>query len=80
MHSFKTDYIDVVGSEMSMLRVHSMSDLLSLPETKWKIKQPADDDTSREDALETGSLISSWFCGTCLFCELTVVLLQVVST
>ena len=43
-----------IGSSMDMVRLHSMDDFLSLPETAWKIKQPADD-AEREDALETGT-------------------------
>ena len=37
-----------------MVKLSSMDDYASLPETKWKIKQPADDDV-RPDALETGT-------------------------
>lgn len=45
-----------VGSNMDMVRLASMDDYNSLPETKWKIKQPADDDYTRENALDTGGL------------------------
>ena len=39
---------------MDMVKLHSMDDFLSLPETAWKIKQPAEGD-KREDAMETGT-------------------------
>ncbi|XP_050299664.1 5-formyltetrahydrofolate cyclo-ligase-like [Anthonomus grandis grandis] len=42
-------------SEMQMVKLHSMDDWLNLPYSKWKIKQPALNDT-REDAMETGGL------------------------
>ena len=44
-----------VGSKMDMLRLYSMKDFEGLPETAWKIKQPADDD-DRENALDTRGL------------------------
>ncbi|KAJ8304557.1 hypothetical protein KUTeg_018140 [Tegillarca granosa] len=43
------------GPNMKMVKLHSWQDYESLPLTKWKIKQPSDDD-SREDALDTGGL------------------------
>ena len=41
---------------MDMLRLADYQDFLSLPETAWKIKQPADDDNSRAEAMEDGGL------------------------
>jgi hypothetical protein len=38
---------------MKMVKLNSWQDYCDLPETKWKIKQPADDDI-RPDALDTG--------------------------
>ena len=38
---------------MKMVKLESWEDFVQLPETKWKIKQPADDDV-RPDALDTG--------------------------
>ena len=46
------------GSQMDMIKLHSWDDYINLPETSWKIKQPADDDNSRENALETGSTVT----------------------
>jgi len=43
-----------IGSEMDMVKLHSWEDFVSLPETSWKIKQPAADDSSRESASDTG--------------------------
>ncbi|KAL3866140.1 hypothetical protein ACJMK2_043469 [Sinanodonta woodiana] len=43
------------GSCMKMVQLKSWEDYLSLPETKWKIKQPKNTD-DRPDALETGGL------------------------
>jgi 5-formyltetrahydrofolate cyclo-ligase len=45
------------GSTMDMLRLYSWQDYESLPETSWKIKQPADED-NRESAFESGTLIA----------------------
>jgi len=45
-----------VGSVMDMVKLHSWEDFASLPETSWKIKQPADDDSSRESATDSGIL------------------------
>lgn len=50
-----------VGSTMEMLKLRSWDDYQTLPETSWKIKQPADDDNSRESALETGLLPGAVF-------------------
>ena len=40
---------------MEMVKLYSIADYHQLPETKWKIKQPALDD-ERENALLTGGL------------------------
>ncbi|XP_035387960.1 5-formyltetrahydrofolate cyclo-ligase isoform X2 [Electrophorus electricus] len=42
------------GNHMDMLRLKSLEDLASLPITSWNIRQPADSDTEREEALSTG--------------------------
>ncbi|GAA6104411.1 5,10-methenyltetrahydrofolate synthetase (5-formyltetrahydrofolate cyclo-ligase) [Tachysurus ichikawai] len=44
------------SNHMDMLRLNSMEDLNSLPITSWNIRQPADSDTAREEALATGGL------------------------
>ncbi|CAL8246602.1 unnamed protein product [Lota lota] len=44
------------GSHMDMLRLHSMQDMETLPLTSWNIKQPSDEDLTREEALATGGL------------------------
>ncbi|XP_026860319.2 5-formyltetrahydrofolate cyclo-ligase isoform X1 [Electrophorus electricus] len=44
------------GNHMDMLRLKSLEDLASLPITSWNIRQPADSDTEREEALSTGGL------------------------
>ena len=41
------------GPLMSMVKLASLEDYHKLPETKWKIKQPADEDVG-PDAIETG--------------------------
>ena len=42
-------------NDMEMMRIRSMEDFESLPETSWKIKQPPLDDKSREiPSLENG--------------------------
>jgi len=45
-----------VGPVMDMVKLHSWEDFVSLPETSWKIKQPAVDDSSRESATDAGIL------------------------
>ncbi|KAF4525032.1 hypothetical protein B566_EDAN001945 [Ephemera danica] len=42
--------------EMEMLRLHSLADLNTLAVTKWNVRQPADTDDHREDALTSGGL------------------------
>lgn len=44
------------ATSMDMLKLDSMEDLKNLPKTKWNIKQPAIDDTSRENAIDNGGL------------------------
>lgn len=43
------------SNHMDMLQLNSMEDLNSLPITSWNIRQPADNDTQREEALATGN-------------------------
>ncbi|XP_071371229.1 5-formyltetrahydrofolate cyclo-ligase [Centroberyx affinis] len=44
------------SSHMDMLKLNSLQDMEALPLTSWNIKQPADDDSTREEALDTGGL------------------------
>jgi 5-formyltetrahydrofolate cyclo-ligase len=53
---------DVKSRRMDMLRLHSLSDLDSLPATKWGIKQPGLDDEGREDALATAGGLDLVLC------------------
>jgi 5-formyltetrahydrofolate cyclo-ligase len=45
------------SNSMDMVRVHSLDDLDSLPMTKWNIRQPALDDTTRDIATNDIDLI-----------------------
>ncbi|XP_052363440.1 5-formyltetrahydrofolate cyclo-ligase-like [Oncorhynchus keta] len=42
------------SNHMDMVKLTSMEDMMSLPLTSWNIRQPAADDNTREEALETG--------------------------
>lgn len=42
------------GQQMEMLHLRSIEDYSSLPLTKWNIKQPSLDDSTRENALDCG--------------------------
>ncbi|XP_042338090.1 5-formyltetrahydrofolate cyclo-ligase-like [Plectropomus leopardus] len=44
------------GNHMDMLQLHSLQDMQTLPLTAWNIRQPAEEDTSREEALSAGGL------------------------
>ncbi|KAM9765964.1 5-formyltetrahydrofolate cyclo-ligase [Menidia menidia] len=44
------------SSHMDMLRLSSLQDMETLPVTSWNIKQPSEDDSSREEALTSGGL------------------------
>lgn len=44
------------GNHMDMLQLHSMQDMDALPLTSWNIRQPAEEDLTRAEALETGGL------------------------
>ncbi|XP_029904479.1 5-formyltetrahydrofolate cyclo-ligase [Myripristis murdjan] len=44
------------SSHMDMLKLTSLQDMEMLPLTSWNIRQPADDDNTREEALATGGL------------------------
>ncbi|KAB7495945.1 5-formyltetrahydrofolate cyclo-ligase [Armadillidium nasatum] len=53
---------DSSSNHMDMVRINSWQDFESLPETKWKIKQPLLED-KRETALSSGGLdliLGSW--------------------
>lgn len=53
---FIPKYQSAESNRMDMVRLSSLQDLASLPLTSWNIRQPADDDHSREEALATGGL------------------------
>lgn len=42
------------SNHMDMLKLNSLHDIETLPLTSWNIRQPAEDDSSREEALATG--------------------------
>lgn len=44
------------SNHMDMLQLRSLEDMKTLPLTSWDIRQPADDDHSREEALSAGGL------------------------
>ncbi|XP_070686783.1 5-formyltetrahydrofolate cyclo-ligase [Pempheris klunzingeri] len=44
------------SSHMDMLKLNSLQDMETLPLTSWNIRQPAEDDDSREEALAAGGL------------------------
>ena len=43
-------------SHMDMMKLHSLQDMETLPLTSWNIRQPAEEDNSREEALSAGGL------------------------
>ncbi|XP_062246704.1 5,10-methenyltetrahydrofolate synthetase (5-formyltetrahydrofolate cyclo-ligase) [Platichthys flesus] len=43
-------------SHMDMLQLTSLQDMETLPLTSWNIRQPAEDDNSRDEALASGGL------------------------
>lgn len=44
------------SNHMDMLKLSSLQDIETLPLTSWNIRQPAEDDHSREEALASGGL------------------------
>lgn len=44
------------SNHMDMLELHSLQDMETLPLTSWNIRQPSQDDDSREEALAAGGL------------------------
>ncbi|XP_034734333.1 5-formyltetrahydrofolate cyclo-ligase [Etheostoma cragini] len=44
------------SNHMDMLKLNSLQDIETLPLTSWNIRQPPEDDISREEALSTGGL------------------------
>ncbi|XP_068427835.1 5-formyltetrahydrofolate cyclo-ligase [Clinocottus analis] len=44
------------NGHMDMLRMRSLQDMRALPRTDWSIQQPAEEDQSREEALDGGGL------------------------
>lgn len=42
------------SNHMDMLKLNSLQDIETLPPTSWNIRQPAEDDDSREEALAAG--------------------------
>lgn len=42
-------------NHMDMLKLNSLDEMETLPLTSWNIRQPAENDSSREEALATGS-------------------------
>lgn len=47
------------SSHMDMLKLSSLQDIEMLPLTSWNIRQPAEEDNSREEALATGKHVDS---------------------
>lgn len=50
------------SSHMDMLKLNSLQDIETLPLTSWNIRQPAEDDNSREEALATGKHVHKQSC------------------
>ncbi|CAN9506861.1 unnamed protein product [Ophioblennius macclurei] len=44
------------SNHMDMLKLNSLQDMETLPLTSWNIQQPAEDDSSREEALSGGGV------------------------
>ncbi|XP_026150182.1 5-formyltetrahydrofolate cyclo-ligase [Mastacembelus armatus] len=47
---------EIKTSHMDMLKLSSLQDIETMPLTSWNIRQPPEDDNSREEALEGGGL------------------------
>lgn len=46
---------EINSNRMDMLKLNSLNEMETLPLTSWNIRQPAENDSSREEALATGS-------------------------
>ncbi|XP_076012406.1 5-formyltetrahydrofolate cyclo-ligase [Genypterus blacodes] len=53
---FIPKYHSTGSSHMDMLQLTNLQDMQQLPLTTWNIRQPADDDASRLEALSSGGL------------------------
>ncbi|XP_046897689.1 5,10-methenyltetrahydrofolate synthetase (5-formyltetrahydrofolate cyclo-ligase) [Hypomesus transpacificus] len=53
---FIPKYRSTDSNHMDMVRLSSLEELETLPLTSWNIRQPADEDHTREEALATGGL------------------------